>query len=57
MCKLGETLTRCRYLLNILEPDECPGWIEGVGDCGKPDCIFCQIESCLQAIDEIQEDE
>jgi hypothetical protein len=39
------------YLLSIKQPDSCPNWIEGVGDCNKPECEFCRIQRCIDELE------
>jgi hypothetical protein len=34
--------------LSFLQPENCPEWAEGVGDCKKPDCTFCKIETEIE---------
>lgn len=34
--------------LSFFQPEKCPEWIEGVGDCKKPDCTFCKIEAEIE---------
>ena len=39
------------YLLTIKQPENCPNWIEGVGDCNKPECEFCRIQRCIDELE------
>jgi hypothetical protein len=39
------------YLLSIKQPDNCPNWIEGEGDCNKPECEFCRIKICIDELE------
>ena len=35
--------------LSFLQPDSCPDWVEGLGDCNLRDCTFCQIKKEIDA--------
>jgi hypothetical protein len=39
------------YLLFKKQPDSCPNWIEGIGDCNKPECEFCRIQRCIDELE------
>jgi len=49
---VSESLLReAIYLLTIKQPENCPNWIEGVGDCNKPECEFCRIQRCIDELE------
>lgn len=49
---VSESLLReAIYLLSIKQPDNCPNWIKGVGDCNKPECEFCRIQRCIDELE------
>ena len=49
---VSESLLReAIYLLTIKQPENCPNWIEGVGDCNKPECGFCRIQRCIDELE------
>jgi hypothetical protein len=39
------------YLLSIKQSNNCSNWIEGVGDCKKPECEFCRIQRCIDELE------
>ena len=49
---VSESLIReAIYLITIKQPENCPNWIEGVGDCNKPECEFCRIQRCIDELE------
>jgi len=49
---VSESLLReAIYLLTIKQPENCPNWIEDVGDCNKPECEFCRIQRCIDELE------
>ena len=47
---MKKLLLEASYLLTKWGPQECPDWIEGIGDCGK--CPECRVFGCIEALDE-----
>jgi hypothetical protein len=45
---LKELLVLYNVRLSFFQPENCPEWIEGKGDCKKPDCTFCKIETEIE---------
>lgn len=41
------------YLLSVKQPNNCPNWIDGFGDCGEPECTFCRIQKCINDLEKI----
>jgi hypothetical protein len=39
------------FLLRKNQPDNCPQWIEGIGDCHKKECNFCEIEKKIEKLE------
>ena len=49
---VSESLLReAIYLLTVKQPDNCPNWIEGVGDCKQTECEFCRIQRCIDELE------
>jgi len=49
---VGESLLReAIYLLTIKQTNNCPNWIESIGDCNKPECEFCRIQRCIDELE------
>jgi hypothetical protein len=44
-------LHEASYLLYKKLPENCPDWIQGIGDCNKPECEFCRIQKCIDKLD------
>lgn len=44
-----ELLKEAIYLLGKYGPQECPDWIEGIGDCGN--CEACRVFQCMNALE------
>ena len=44
---LSETI----YLLRKNQPNKCPEWVEGIGDCKLDSCEFCRTEECIDALE------
>ena len=42
------------YLLFEMNEKGCPQWELGVGDCGKPECWFCRVQKCVDALDDME---
>ena len=45
---LKELLVLYNIRISFFQPENCPEWVEGVGDCKKPDCVFCKIEAEIE---------
>lgn len=42
------------YLLSVAQPDKCPDWLEGIGDCGKLSCLHCRYQKCIDDVENLK---
>jgi len=50
-CANESLLREAIFLLTLKQPDNCPNWKCGVGDCNSPDCEFCRIQRCINELE------
>lgn len=49
---VSESLLReAMFLLSVKQPESCPRWVHGKGDCGLEGCEFCRFQACIEALE------
>ena len=47
----SELIEEAYNLLRISQPENCPKWKKGIGSCKEPDCVYCRMQKCINALD------
>lgn len=50
-CANESLLREAIFLLTLKQPDRCPHWTYGIGDCMNSYCEFCRIQRCIDDLE------